>query len=35
MLPGAGMRGELGISEITGKLVAYLATIQDHRRATR
>ena len=32
---GAGVRGELGIGEITGKLVAYLATIQDHRRATR
>jgi len=32
---GQGDRGELGISEIIGKLVAYLDTIQDRRRAMR
>jgi mono/diheme cytochrome c family protein len=32
---GAGERGELGISEIIGKIVAYLDTIQDRRRASR
>jgi mono/diheme cytochrome c family protein len=32
---GQGDRGEMGISEIIGKLVAYLDTIQDRRRAMR
>jgi len=32
---GAGDRGELGISEIIGKIVAYLDTIQDRRQAMR
>ena len=32
---GQGERGELGISEIIGKIVAYLDTIQDRRRAMR
>ena len=32
---GEGQRGELGISEVIGKIVAYLNTIQDHRRAMR
>lgn len=32
---GQGERGELGISEIIGKIVAYLETIQDRRRAMR
>jgi len=32
---GAGERGELGISETIGKIVAYLETIQDRRRAMR
>ncbi|HVN28134.1 MAG TPA: c-type cytochrome [Candidatus Binataceae bacterium] len=32
---GQGDRGELGISEIIGKIVAYLDTIQDRRRASR
>jgi mono/diheme cytochrome c family protein len=32
---GAGERGELGISEIIGKIVAYLDTIQDRRQAMR
>ena len=32
---GEGERGELGIGEIIGKIVAYLDTIQDHRRASR
>src|SRR5579872_2105023 len=32
---GEGERGELGISEVIGKIVAYLETIQDRRRASR
>jgi len=32
---GEGDRGELGISEVIGKIVAYLDTIQDRRRAMR
>jgi len=32
---GQGDRGELGISEIIGKIVAFLDTIQDRRRAMR
>jgi mono/diheme cytochrome c family protein len=32
---GQGERGELGISEIIGKIVAYLDTIQDRRQAMR
>jgi mono/diheme cytochrome c family protein len=32
---GEGERGELGISEVIGKLVAYLDTIQDRRQASR
>ena len=32
---GQGERGELGIGEIIGKIVAYLETIQDRRRASR
>jgi mono/diheme cytochrome c family protein len=32
---GEGERGELGISEVIGKIVAYLDTIQDRRRAMR
>jgi mono/diheme cytochrome c family protein len=32
---GQGDRGEMGISEIIGKIVAYLDTIQDRRRAMR
>src|SRR5271166_4986752 len=32
---GAGERGELGIGELMGKIVAYLETIQDRRRALR
>ena len=32
---GEGERGELGISEIIGKIVAYLDTVQDRRRALR
>jgi mono/diheme cytochrome c family protein len=32
---GEGHRGELGIGEVIGKIVAYLNTIQDHRRAMR
>jgi mono/diheme cytochrome c family protein len=32
---GEGERGELGIGEVMGKIVAYLDTIQDRRRATR
>jgi mono/diheme cytochrome c family protein len=32
---GAGERGEMGVSEIIGKIVAYLDTIQDRRRASR
>jgi hypothetical protein len=30
---GEGERGELGIGEVIGKIVAYLNTIQNHRRA--
>ncbi len=32
---GEGERGELGISEVMGKLVAYLDTIQDRRQTMR
>jgi len=32
---GQGERGELGIGEIIGKIVAYIETIQDRRRAMR
>ncbi len=32
---GEGERGELGIGEVIGKIVAYLDTIQDRRRASR
>ena len=32
---GKGERGELGISETIGKIVAYLDSIQDRRRAMR
>lgn len=32
---GEGERGELGISEVIGKIVAYLDTIQDRRQAMR
>jgi mono/diheme cytochrome c family protein len=32
---GEGERGELGIGELMGKIVAYLETIQDRRRALR
>ena len=32
---GEGERGELGLGEVIGKIVAYLNTIQDHRRAMR
>jgi mono/diheme cytochrome c family protein len=32
---GQGDRGEMGISEVIGKIVAYLDTIQDRRRASR
>ena len=32
---GQGERGEVGIGEIIGKIVAYLDTIQDRRRAAR
>jgi mono/diheme cytochrome c family protein len=32
---GQGERGELGINEIIGKIVAYLDTIQDRRQAMR
>lgn len=32
---GEGERGELGITEVIGKIVAYLDTIQDRRRASR
>lgn len=32
---GQGKRGEVGIGEIIGKIVAYLETIQDRRRAMR
>jgi len=32
---GEGERGELGISEVIGKIVAYLDTIKDRRRAMR
>jgi mono/diheme cytochrome c family protein len=32
---GQGERGEVGISEIIGKIVAYLDSIQDRRRAMR
>jgi len=32
---GAGERGELGIGEVIGKIIAYLNTIQDRRTAAR
>jgi mono/diheme cytochrome c family protein len=32
---GEGERGEVGINEVIGKIVAYLDTIQDRRRAMR
>jgi mono/diheme cytochrome c family protein len=32
---GQGDRGEKGISDVIGKIVAYLDTIQDRRRAMR
>jgi len=32
---GEGERGELGIGELMGKIVAYQETIQDRRRALR
>ena len=32
---GEGERGELGITEVIGKIVAYLDTIQDRRQAMR
>jgi len=32
---GQGDQGEMGIGEIIGKIVAYLETIQDRRRAMR
>lgn len=32
---GEGQHGELGVSETIGKIVAYLDTIQDRRRAMR
>jgi len=32
---GEGERGELGISEVMGKLVAFLDTIQDRRQTMR
>ncbi len=32
---GEGERGEFGIGEVIGKIVAYLNTIQDRRRAMR
>lgn len=32
---GEGERGEVGISEVLRKIVAYLETIQDRRRAMR
>jgi hypothetical protein len=32
---GEGERGELGIGEVIGTIVAYLNTIQDHRRVMR
>lgn len=32
---GEGERGEFGISEVIGKIIAYLNTIQDRRTASR
>jgi mono/diheme cytochrome c family protein len=32
---GAGERGEYGIGEVIGKIIAYLNTIQDRRTAMR
>jgi mono/diheme cytochrome c family protein len=32
---GAGERGEYGIGEVIGKIIAYLDTIQDRRTAMR
>lgn len=32
---GEGKRGELGIAEVIGKIIAYLDTIQDRRTADR
>jgi mono/diheme cytochrome c family protein len=32
---GAGERGEYGIGEVLGKIIAYLNTIQDRRTAMR
>jgi mono/diheme cytochrome c family protein len=32
---GEGERGEVGVSEVLRKIVAYLDTIQDHRHAMR
>lgn len=32
---GPGERGELGIGEVIGKIIAYLNTIQDRRTASR
>jgi mono/diheme cytochrome c family protein len=32
---GQGERGDTGVSEVIGKIVAYLNTIQDRRTATR
>ena len=32
---GAGERGEYGIGEVIGKIIAYLNTIQDRRTALR
>ena len=32
---GQGERGEYGIGEVIGKIIAYLNTIQDRRTATR
>ena len=32
---GQGERGEYGIGEVIGKIIAYLDTIQDRRTAMR
>ncbi len=32
---GAGEQGDTGVSEVIGKIVAYLNTIQDRRTAAR